>query len=355
MKFHTSSIRKAWLKVLKDLLSFTIKKFDRKKGSSVIPAPGTIKKLLVIRIDRIGDMILSTPVFESFVKSIKEGEVSVLANKYNKAVLKGSPYIKTIYSNGFKDIKQIRKAGYDACLVLTFDFSLKSALLCYLSGARYKIGFKDRGTDAFYNVEIEKDSLPKYEVYRNLELLEKSGIEALYRKPLLFPGITEEVEARKYFAGCGITASDLVIGLHPGSKRKPRRWPEERFVELSRLLEKKAAREGKTIKFIITEGPGEKGLAFRVKELIGENAFVLPPSEINIWAAVFKRFSLFVCGDTGPIHIAMAMDIPAAGIYGTSDYVRWSPPDNPKLAVIKGRKCKDISAEEVMESIGTLL
>jgi len=349
LKFHTSIIRAKYRNALAKTAAFIIKS----AGTHSRPAPITTdsaKRFLIIRLDRVGDMLLSTPVFESIKKNIPGSSVTVLLNRYCRGVLKNNPYVDRIIEYGSKEYVKAVSAGYDAAVVLTYDFDLSSAFACYKSGAAIRVGFKDKYTDAFYNVEIEKDPRAKYEASRNIELLEKAGFKSSYSKPALFISAEEDAEGAQFFARNGIGTHDLVVGLHPGSKRKPRRWPVSSFASAASILRKKYG-----VKLVISEGPGENRLSRGLNALLGGNVPVLKPSSITGWAAVYKRMNLFICGDTGPIHIAMAVGLPIVGIYGKSDYSRWAPEDNPKLAIISGKGCSDIKVDEVVPAAERLL
>ncbi len=349
MKFHTSIIRAKYRHALAKTAAFIIKAV----GTHSKPAPTSTdaaKKFLIIRLDRVGDMLLSTPVFESIKKNIPGSSVTVLLNRYSRGVLKNNPYIDNVIEYGSKDYAKSVSSGYDAAVVLTYDFDLSSALACYKSGAAIRAGFKDKYTDAFYNIEVEKDPQGKYEARRNIELLEKAGFKSSYSKPSLFISADEAAEAGKFYARHGLEIKDLVVGLHPGSKRKPRRWPLDSFSSAASIL-----REKHGAKLVISEGPGESGLSSRLNSSLGGNVPVLKPSSITGWAAIYKRMNLFICGDTGPVHIAMAAGTPVVGIYGKSDYSRWAPGDNPKLEILSGRKCADIGVVEVVAAAEKLL
>jgi len=349
LKFHTSIIRAKYRNALAKTAAFIIKASDPHSRPAPT-SPDSAKKFLIIRLDRVGDMLLTTPVFESIKKNIPGSSVTVLLNKYSRGVLKNSPYVDNIIEYGSKEAVKTASALYDAAVVLTYDFDLKSALACYKSGAAIRAGFKDKYTDAFYTVEIEKDPQGKYEARRNIELMRKAGFKLAYYNPALFVSAQEDAEAAQFYAENGIGAKDLVVGLHPGSKRKPRRWPVNSFACAASIL-----REKYGVKLVISAGPGECRLSRGLNKLLGGKVPVLRPSSITGWAAVYKRMNLFICGDTGPIHIAMAVGLPIVGIYGKSDYIRWAPADNSKLAILSGKKCADIGVFEVVSAAERLL
>ncbi len=349
MKFHTSIFRAKFRAALVKTAAFFIKAAETRPQPE-LSSTDSAKKFLIIRLDRVGDMLLSTPVFESIKKNVPGSVVTVLLNRYSRGVLKNNPYVDRIIETGSKESKNISAGEYDAAVVLSYDFDLSSALACYRSRASIRAGFKGKYTDVFYNVEIERDPQGKYEARRNIELMEKAGFRSSYSKPALYVSADEEKSAEEFYTRNGIKPEDIVVGLHPGSKRKPRRWPVVSFAAAASVL-----REKYGAKLIITEGPGEYRLTCGLNALLGGNVPVLKPSSITMWSAVYKRMNLFICGDTGPVHIAMAAGVPVAGIYGKSDRRRWAPDDNPRLSIIGGKRCADIGVEEVLSAAEKLL
>ena len=349
MKFHTSIFRAKYRAALVRTAAFFIRTAGTRPQPSII-SPDSAKKFLIIRLDRVGDMLLSTPVFESIKKNIPGSFVTVLLNKYSRGVLKNNPYVDRIIEAGSKEAKDLSAGGYDAAVALSYDFDLSSALACYRSKAAIRAGFKDKHTGAFYNVEVERDPQSKYEARRNIELMVKAGFKSSYFKPALYPAADEDAAAGEFYARNSIKPEDIVVGLHPGSKRKPRRWPAASFAAAAAALRNKYG-----AKLVITEGPGEERLTRGLNEMLGGNVPVLKPTSITMWGAVYKRMNLFICGDTGPVHIAMAAGVPVAGIYGKSDYRRWAPDDNPRLSIIGGKRCADIKVEEVLSAAERLL
>ena len=145
-----------------------------------------MKKILVTRTDRIGDVVLSTPVFKSLKNSFPSVSISVLVRPYTKDIVTNNPNIdeviiydpegehKTI-SGLLKLAKEIEKRNFDTALILFLDF--KVGLLTYLSKIPRRIGPGTKLAQIFLTDRIKqhRSKVDKHETDYNLELAEILG------------------------------------------------------------------------------------------------------------------------------------------------------------------------------------
>ena len=125
--------------------------------------------------------------------------------------------------------------------------------------------------------------------------------------------IRSKVDQQLAEAGIG----DFAI-LNPGAGWGAKRWPAERYARVAQALADQGMRS------ILNYGPGEEALALAAETASGgaANAF---RSSITELIAVTRRAKLFIGGDTGPLHLAAALQIPVVGIYGPTDPARNGP------------------------------
>ncbi|MEK6647326.1 MAG: glycosyltransferase family 9 protein [Candidatus Firestonebacteria bacterium] len=372
---HISVLRKLWWQSLTLIAIFIIRIFFRRDKKN-IPADVLSKKfknILVIRIDRIGDMLLATPVFRTIKKVYPDSKLIVFASSYNKNVIEGNPYVDKVlvHSGILSSLNTLEVEKFDLAIDLFCGFNLKSALLCCLSNAEIKLGYKSKFSKHFFDFEVEPVKESQYEAISNLKLLGPFGIKTNDIKLDVYP-----VESNKKK-----NLNQKIIGINIGTRRKVHRWSYENFAALAdKIIEKFNAQ------VIITWGPGELDLAKKTLAsmkngdglLVASHchkAVLAPGTDARQLASLLNSFDLFICGDTGPFHIAVAMDIPVIAIFGKSDYIRWSPPfskinvvaDSSAISlpinrqlqsdirIIAGKRCNEITVDEVFSEVCEVL
>ena len=227
-----------------------------------------MKKVLITRTDRIGDVVLSTPVFISLKKSFPSVSISVLVRPYTKEIVTDNPNLdeviiydpegehKTI-GGLLKLAKEIEKKNFDTALILFLDF--KVGLLTYLSKIPKRIGPGTKLAQIFLTDRIKqhRSKVDKHETDYNLELAEILGAKPIRQSEIYIPyEITKNID--NFFSlivNRQSSISNPIVGIHPGSGGSARNWRHERYVELAeKIMDKTAA----TV--FITGGPSEEKL-----------------------------------------------------------------------------------------------
>lgn len=337
-----------------------------------------MKKILITRTDRIGDVVLSTPVFKSLKNSFPSVSISVLVRPYTKEIVTDNPNIDEVIIYDpegehrtirglFKLAKEIEKRNFDTSLILFLDF--KVGLLTYLSKIPRRIGPGTKLAQIFLTDRIKqhRSKVDKHETYYNLELAEALGANPVRQSEIYIPDeITKKVE--NIFSSIVIRHSSIVnpiVGIHPGSGGSARNWRHERYIELAdKIIEK----TGATV--FITGGPAEEKLIDGiVGNIKGKALKYISYSGLKELAAVIKRINVLVGPSTGPIHIATAVGTPVVSIYCpifVCQPKRWGPigkndivlmPDVPFCEKCIFEKCEyydcmdRISVEKVFEEV----
>ena len=183
----------------------------------------------------------------------------------------------------------------------------------------------------------------------DLNILSSIGMKIFSEKTEIFPS-KSDIETAGNITAELKAGGGVIAGFHPWTKRESRKWPEVNFI----LLGKKLV-EAYGAKIILTPGPKEEKSAELIAGKIGKNVRILKNTDVRMLAALMKDMDIYVCGSTGPMHAAIAVDIPVVGIIGTGDHFRWAPDNNKKVIVLKGKKCRYITVEEVFAGIKGLL
>ncbi|MEI6845795.1 MAG: glycosyltransferase family 9 protein, partial [Candidatus Firestonebacteria bacterium] len=152
MKLHSSMFRNSW-KALK--LYFVVKYlrcFKRKETPKLFEL-AKVKHVLVIRLDKVGDLVLSLPVFENIKKTLPEAKITALVRSYNSGVLKNNPFVDEVLEyDRPKDREKFKHSNYDLALNLIYDFNLESAYAAYVSRAAHRAGYMDKYSEEFFNI-----------------------------------------------------------------------------------------------------------------------------------------------------------------------------------------------------------
>ncbi len=297
------------------------------------------KNVLIIRLSAIGDVLRTLPAVNAWRKHCPETRFTWLVEPAAASVLEGHLALDRIliFERGFFSgflrspkrlgsalsslftlLGELRSGNFD--LVVDFHGIFKSGFFAMLSGVPDRAGFArsdaKEGSHLFYNRHFSPESPELNRVERAFGLVAFLGVPvagpASYQLPVT---AVHHQRAQVSLAGLEKLAGDgPVIALHPGSSKKTayKRWHQNGYVGLiNALVEKIEAR------VILTWGPGER----ETVELIAGHLRVpvdvaKKTSSLLDLGAIFSACDLYIGGDTGPMHLAVAMGTPVVAIFG---------------------------------------
>jgi len=328
-----------------------------------------LQNILVVRTDRIGDVILTLPTVEALKSNFPNAHVTMLVSSYTSTLVEDIAGILLYDRDGekkpfFEMLGEIQNAHFDA--VITAHPRFRIALLLRLAGIPIRIGTGYRWYSFLFNKRIyeHRKTAEKHEAEYNLSLLKGLGLRT-YLEPRAKIIISRQQEKTAFDIrqSLGISDADHMALLHPGSGRSARDWKPECFVRLAAELAKLDHR------VVITGGVKEEALVNRVAHEAGNNVkpFI---SKLNLkeFAAFIQTAKLFVANSTGPLHIAAAVGTPVIGFYPPLRVMspkRWGPLTDKKAVFVpdpalcprcKGGKCQgndcmdQISVDQVIEA-----
>lgn len=340
-----------------------------------------VKKVLIIRPGAIGDVLLTTPFIRALRKALPGAVIDYVAAPFPAKILEGNPYLSNVivfdknkYKNANFIVKSVNDLKFYSSLAknkydLVFDLfgNLRSALMAFLSGARYRAGFTFRVRKHLYNIKVKPAQNPMYNAHYHTQLLAAIGIpEDGESLDFIIP--QEEKDKAAEFIGA-IKSSGPVIGLNPSGTWPTKRWPEEKFGRLAELILKGI--KGSAV--AVLWGPGEKYMAEKVMRNCGskQGIMIAPETDLKGLAALIGQMDVLVTNDGAPKHIAVAMKTPAVTIFGPTNSVSWNPSGSADYpAVVSALDCapcdktqcperdiecmKKISEDEVFESVKKL-
>lgn len=281
-----------------------------------------MKRFLIIDWGLIGDVLCATPIFSTIKKNDKDSRITVLTKPYAYPILKNNPYIDKIYVLEKSSHKRDHSGGrmslflepYLGIFSNNYDFCIdlyggpRSALITFLSRAKQRITIRNHGK------VIEKIAYTTF-VPSDRSLGLQSYLPALceilnYRLESLKPEFFFSAEDIANADGLILNPSKKQVGIFVGASWEAKRWP---LANVKTLVE---ALRGEAIQFYIILGPLES------KEFKDECFKTFPDipiiSEIQLptLGALINRFDVLISNDSGPIHIARAVETPCIGLFG---------------------------------------
>lgn len=338
------------------------------------------KRILIVRTDKIGDLVLSTPVFKAVREAYPDSYIAVLVRPYTKDIIEGNPYIDEIITydktNGDEDmlrdigfITKLRKKKFDLALVL--HPKNRSHIFTFFAGIPERVGYdKKMGWLLTKRIPHIKQYGLKHEIDYTLDLLRYIGIEPKDKELHVSVNRASEEKVAGIFSKNGISKNDIVITVHPGSSCPSKRWKPERFAKVAdELAEKYKA------KIVIIAGPKDLSFGNKTAQSMKSPSLNLSgQTTVMDLVSILKRSHLFISNDSGPVHISCAAGTPTISIFGRNDRglspERWRPVGKRDVALHKdlgcdpchshnckiGFKCLDaISVEEVISAAGRIL
>jgi lipopolysaccharide heptosyltransferase II len=293
------------------------------------------ERFLVVRTDRVGDVVLSTPVLEAIKSRFPQSHLSMMVSAYAAEVVKGNPNLDDVIIDDYQGrhrgakgflmlIKELRRNRFDAGILLRP--TLRLALLLFLSGIRYRIGTGYRFFQVFFNgkVYVHRKMNLRHEVDYNLDLLRPLGIKPEKTLPRVYLSPKDEDFADQAWRESGLNPEDTVVVIHPGSGHSSLNLPAKRFAQVAdQLADELNAR------IILTGTDREKGLIGIVSGKMRHEAVDLTGrTNLRQLAAVLKKSDLVISNSTGPMHLAAAVGTPTVAIFCpifAAGPIRWGP------------------------------
>jgi len=328
--------------------------FFSKKKSSPLPINFTsASSVLVIRTDRLGDVVLSTPVYESIKKSFPHLRVSVIVNRSNMPILTDNPNVDKIIPFDAKNIgtfiKQLRYNEFDIVFTLNKKFSVIASFLALISKAQYKVGYAHDETTWLYDIRLPIDNQPRHESLNNLELLNYAGLTIISKSPRLYFNEAEEKKITTILNALRKYPERPLILIKPGTRIEKWGWKVENFQVVAEKLS--SSKKGEVL-FIY--GPGEEPLMDRINKQANATIDRLPVLSIKELALAIKKSDLLFCNHTGIMHFASAVETPVAAIFKHGETVRWGPTNTPNI-ILEEKGSDSLSPEIVLDQINQLL
>ncbi|MFA8343658.1 MAG: glycosyltransferase family 9 protein, partial [Rhodothermaceae bacterium] len=252
--------------------------------------PNAIKKILVIREGKIGDLLMITPTIEALAKRYPYSKIDLLINNYGSFVFENNPKIdeiifydrKNSFGKQIKLLHKLRKEEYD--LIFIFEESSHHKILAYLIGGKIRVGFSGKHNQLLtHYFPWEKKH---HAIDNNLKLLtpslEKNTV--LSKKMILNLKGSDLRKAKDFLKLNNISENDKIVFIHPacGKNEKLRTWPPENIAKFSDMLI-----SSDNVKVILHCGPNEEEVINQILPLM-KNKPVVNRNNLDITSALIK-------------------------------------------------------------------
>ena len=328
------------------------------------------QRILLIRLSSLGDIVLTTPAIRAVRAHFPDAYIAMLVGKQSADVLRENPHLDEIitfdrFAKGkdtgemLRTVRVLRERKFTLAIDLQRKF--RTTLLMYLSGATARVG-----KGALCTVRVLEQG-NKHATAHYFDLLHAIGIPAVDQRLELFLAESERTDASQRFDAAGVPQTGLKVGIFPGAGWKLREWMPDRFAAIADRLVRHFNAE-----VLIFGGQKEADLVHAVVKLMGARAVPFAGNlQVRELAACIEKCDLFLTNDTGPMHIAAAVETPTVSLFGPGNHIRFQPlgglhqtirhdvPCSPCKQFTD--KCKDnicmkkITVDEVWQSISDTL
>lgn len=320
-------------------------------------------KILIIRTDRIGDALLSTPAIKAVRRNFPFAHIAVMARPYAEEIVLGSPYIdevilydkdkkhKSIFST-LKFAFNLRKKRFDLALIL--HPTNRVNIISFLANIPERIGWNRKLGFLLTRKLADKKYLgEKHEIEYTLDIIKEIGIETKDKIPFMPLRKDHRKNVEDFFEKNNIGGKDRLIAINPTASCPSKMWPLENFIELSNELAKRY-----NAKILVISGPKDsqkiEGFIKSLDNAIDAGGKV----SVGGLAWLLKKSRLLISNDSGPVHIAASVGTPVIAIFGRSQPglspKRWGPVGRNDIFLQRSAGCEICLAHNCVKDFSCL-
>ena len=285
----------------------------------------TEPRFLVVRLGSLGDIVHTFPAVAALRASYPLAEIVWLTHPRWTDLVASSTLATEIWPVDSRDLSnvrailaKIRAQSWRASI--DYQGLWKSALLPFLGGVRKRIGFssatvREFGVPLLYTDRVSPKTIHIADQNGELSLRAGAGQGVC---PVTLQ--VKDTDRQRVCADLSSAGIDRYIVLSPGGGWRSKCWPADRFGALCQKI-----REHLDLRCVINYGPGEEALADAVKAASGNAAPIAYDGELGQLMALLQGAECIVGGDTGPLHLAIALGTRAVAIFGPTNPARNGP------------------------------
>jgi ADP-heptose:LPS heptosyltransferase len=333
------------------------------------------RRILVVRRDNIGDLVLTTPLFAALRAKMPDATIDVLTNSYAAPVLAGNPHLNAlyvytkahhrdageswlgVYLRRVRTVLELRRRRYDTILLAKVPAERRPLQFARMIGAEEIVGLVKPG-DAplpglthLYEWDPVRDS---HTVQALMQLGRHFGIAEPGGPTLVRPEPRAQQKARAFLAPVVERGAPVVV-LNLSARKVKQRWPVARFVALARALHE---REDASFMLVWSPGapdnprhPGDDDKAAEAMHgLAGLPCVAVRTAALPELIAALSLADAMVTADGGAMHLGAACGLPVVALFGNSDPAMWHPWHVPHEVL--QHPARDVNLIEVDDVLG---
>jgi len=315
------------------------------------------KRILLIRLEHVGDVLLTTPAIRALRKRFPRARIDILVRDFtapilqynkniNKVIVWNAPWlsklgVRSSWFDCVRIITQLRRNKYD--LAIDFHGDPRNILLASLV-AHYRVGFGVRGFGFLLNKIVTYGR--QHVIDRNLAVARELGADVRDNNMELSPNQSDVRFATQTLRNLG-----KVVCIAPGSGREEKNWIPARWATVADTL---IEQDGVTILF--TGSKREAAMVGGIKRMMrhaNRTIDVCGKTSLTQLAALVKQCVLVLSPDSGTMHIARAMNTPLIGLFTVENPREWGYREH-LFQHSKAQRAQDITVERVLQKISQL-
>ncbi|MBC8286251.1 MAG: glycosyltransferase family 9 protein [Nitrospinae bacterium] len=310
-----------------------------------------IKSVLVIRPDRLGDVLLSTPVYETLKKEFPHLHISALVDNAQAGLLADNPNIDKVFAFDPKQplnvFRQLRDNHFDLTLTLNKKFSATATFFSLSSGAKIRVGYDHKENAWAHNIRVPVEGPAQHETENNLELLRALGIREIHSQPRLYFSPDETQKVADIMQQFRASSNLPVVLVKSGTRVAKWGWSWEKFkTVIEQLLE--------SAQVWMVNGPGEEAELQAAITSMQKKPQLLPLLSAKELALLMQECDVLLCNHTGIMHLASAVDKPVCVIFKHGEIKRWGPLNSASV-VLEERDNDSLSPDTVLNALLKIL
>jgi ADP-heptose:LPS heptosyltransferase len=286
----------------------------------------TVKRVLLINSTALGDLLFSTPAIRALKEYFPAWELDILVQPGLRPLLQHDPHIRHSWifpGRGLRLLRlarQLRQRNYNLVIILHGN-DPEASLLAWLSGSPYIIGSSKSPFSFAYSYGVSSGGPYEHAIEKRLNFVRPLGVKVTDTRMTIFLPEDVKKQADEILAKHFGSRPTMLAALHPGGSASYKHWPPDNFVALGKFLQ-----QTYNAKFLFISTAAERNLSQQLAAQIEAPALVTG-GQYNLLtvAALLSRCHLFVGNDSGPLHLAIALQIPSIGILGADDPQRIGP------------------------------
>jgi ADP-heptose:LPS heptosyltransferase len=299
------------------------------------------RKILLIRLDNLGDVLVTTPAFHAVRRALPEAELTLLASPVGAQVGRLNPDLASVivYEAPWMDpwcelpqdsareramIETLRGREFDAAIIFTSfrQSSLPAAYLAYLADIPLRLAASIDGPGSLLTTRHKHTEQMMHEVERGLDLVGAIGIPPTDNRLVL--NVPDEAASRaaRLLAELRDRTGQLVVAVHPGCTMPARTYPWEMYAEVGDLLVERL-----DARVVLTGTGDERELTEHVAGRMRHDARNLA-GELSFpeFSGLIQAADLTITNNTGPMHVSAAVGTPVVALFAlTNPPEQWGP------------------------------